>query len=451
MNLSELTALSPLDGRYAANAAALRSIFSEFGLFKYRVQVEIQWIIALSNIPEIVEVPKLSADALITLKAIAHDFSLEDAIEIKRIETTTRHDVKAVEYFIKNKMAANPELNQIIEYVHFACTSEDINNLSYGLMLKEGRTVLIQEATKIHATIDLRSKDWANASMISRTHGQAASPTTMGKEWANVAARLDRALDRIHRVNILGKMNGAVGNFNAHALAYPEVDWPAASKSFVESLGLHYNPLTTQIEPHDWTAELMDAIFGLNTILIDFSRDVWSYISMNYFSQHLVEGEVGSSTMPHKINPIDFENAEGNLGLSNAIAHHMSAKLPISRLQRDLSDSTVQRNFGLVFGYTLVACKSLERGLGKLTLNADNLKRELDTHWELLGEGLQTVMRRYGIEAPYEKLKDLTRGKTLTAEIYANFVKDQNLPEEVKSRLLNLTPSQYLGFANKLV
>jgi adenylosuccinate lyase len=450
MNLNELTALSPLDGRYAASTKNLRLIFSEMGLFKYRVQVEVEWLIALSHAPEITEVPRLSADALHALKALVQNFSLEDATEIKRIEKTTRHDVKAVEYFIKNKMAALPELNQIIEYVHFACTSEDINNLSYALMLKDGRMQLINQVTEISSTLDLRSKDWATVPMMSRTHGQPASPTTMGKEWANVVARLDRALDRIHRIEILGKINGAVGNFNAHALAYPEINWPVLAQQFVESLDLHYNPLTTQIEPHDWVAELMDALAGINTILIDFSRDIWGYISLNYFGQQLVEGEVGSSTMPHKINPIDFENAEGNLGLANAMAHHMSSKLPISRWQRDLTDSTVQRNYGVVFGYSAVAYQSLERGLGKLTLNADVIKRELDGHWELLGEGLQTVMRRYGIEAPYEKLKELTRGKTLTAEIYANFVKDQALPEEVTTRLLNLTPSCYIGLADEL-
>lgn len=451
MQLTELTALSPLDGRYAGSAQSLRPIFSEFGLFKYRVQVEIQWLIALSQAPEIVEVPALSASALSTLEGWVKEFSTEDAAEIKRIEATTRHDVKAVEYFIKNKMARDPELAQVMEYIHFACTSEDINNLSYALMLKEGRSHLMHEISKINSTIDLRSKDWASIPMMSRTHGQPATPTTMGKEWANVAARLDRAFDRVHRIEIRGKINGAVGNFNAHALAYPELDWPAFAKKFVESLGLTYNPLTTQIEPHDWMAELMDAISGLNNILIDFSRDLWSYISLSYFSQANVAGEVGSSTMPHKINPIDFENAEGNLGLANAIAHHMSSKLPISRLQRDLTDSTVQRNLGLVFGYSLVAYKSFDRGLGKLQLNSDFIKRELDTHWELLGEGLQTVMRRYGIETPYEKVKELTRGKTLNAEAYANFVKEQNLPEEVKTRLLNLTPSCYVGLAQELV
>jgi adenylosuccinate lyase len=451
MQLSEVTALSPLDGRYAASTLSLRAIFSEFGLFKYRLQVEIQWLIALSETPEITEVPKLSADALATLHRIEKEFSLADADEIKRIEKTTRHDVKAVEYFLKNKMAALPELNQLIEYVHFACTSEDINNLAYGLMLHEGRIHLIQEISKITATLDLRAKDWANAAMISRTHGQPASPTTMGKEWANVVARLDHGLDRLHKIQFLGKINGAVGNFNAHVLTYPEVNWPMLAKHFVEKLGLVYNPMTTQIEPHDWVAEFMDAIAGINTVLIDFSRDIWGYISLNYFTQEAVSGEIGSSTMPHKINPIDFENAEGNLGLANAIAHHLSSKLPLSRWQRDLTDSTVQRNYGLVFGYSSVAFKSLERGLAKLTLNADSLKRELDTHWELLGEGLQTVMRRYGIEAPYEKVKELTRGKVLTAELYANFVKEQNLPEEVKTRLLNLTPSCYVGLAQELV
>jgi adenylosuccinate lyase len=451
MNLTELTALSPLDGRYASSTLNLRSIFSEFGLFKYRVQVEVEWLIALSNIPEIVEVPELSSDALRVLQSLVNDFSLEDATEIKRIEKTTRHDVKAVEYFIKNKMATHPELNQLIEYVHFACTSEDINNLSYALMLKDGRLQLINHLSEISAILDLRAKDWATVPMMSRTHGQPASPTTMGKEWANFVARLDRALDRIHRIEILGKINGAVGNFNAHVLAYPEVNWPQLAQHFVESLGLHYNPLTTQIEPHDWVAELMDAIAGANTVLIDFSRDIWGYISLNYFGQQLVEGEVGSSTMPHKINPIDFENAEGNLGLANAMAQHMSSKLPISRWQRDLTDSTVQRNFGVIFGYCAIAYHSLERGLGKLTLNFDVIKRELDGHWELLGEGLQTVMRRYGIEAPYEKLKALTRGKALSAEMYANFVKDQPLPEEVKTRLLNLTPSCYIELADRLV
>lgn len=449
MQLTELTALCPLDGRYANSTQSLRHIFSEFGLFKYRVQVEIQWIIALSNEPKITEVPKLSTDALHALQAISDKFSFEDAQAIKDIEATTRHDVKAVEYFIKNKMAAHAELNQILEYVHFACTSEDINNLSYALMLKDGRTHLIHELNKISAILDLRSKEWVNTPMMSRTHGQPASPTTMGKEWANVVARLERAMDRIHRIQILGKINGAVGNFNAHVLAYPEVDWPTFAQSFVVSLGIHYNPLTTQIEPHDWTAELMDAIAAANTILIDFSRDIWAYISLNYFSQKLVAGEVGSSTMPHKINPIDFENAEGNLGVANALAHHLSAKLPISRLQRDLTDSTVQRNFGLIFGYSEVSYKSLERGLGKLTLNAELMKDELDSHWELLGEGIQTVMRRYGIETPYEKLKELTRGKVLTREMYLEFVKSQPLPDDVKDRLLKLTPSGYLGMLSK--
>lgn len=451
MQLTELTALSPLDGRYNKSTRELQDIFSEYALFKYRLHVEIQWLITLSHTPEITEVPELTPESIEALESLIDNFSYDDALEIKNIEKTTRHDVKAVEYFIKQKMEALPELKPLTEYVHFACTSEDINNLSYALMLKDGRDFLMEKVEKLNDAMHEKAKRWAAMPMMSHTHGQPASPTTMGKEWANVCARIDRALERIGSVEILGKLNGAVGNFNAHCLAYPEVKWPEVAQNFVESLDLNYNPLTTQIEPHDWVAELMDAVSGLNTVLIDFSRDIWAYISLGYFTQELVDGEVGSSTMPHKVNPIDFENAEGNLGLANAIAHHMSSKLPISRLQRDLTDSTVQRNLGTVFGYSFIAYTSLDRGLGKLTLNDAYIKGQLDAHWELLGEGLQTVMRRYGIESPYEKLKALTRGKDITAESYANFVKEQPLPEDVKIRLLDLTPSEYIGLATHLV
>lgn len=450
MQLTALTAVSPIDGRYQALTEQLQPIFSEYGLIKSRIQVEIAWLIALSNEAAITEVPTLNDDALKILHNIRKSFSPSDAERVKEIENTTRHDVKAVEYFIKQKMAEHPALDAIKEYVHFACTSEDINNLSYALMVKEGLVIFLHEVDKIIKMLEQRQNAWADTPMMSRTHGQAATPTTVSKEISNVLARLKRATQQISAIEIRGKINGAVGNFNAHVVAYPNVDWPGIAERFVNELGIDYNPLTTQIEPHDWVAELMDAISRLNTIFIDFSRDVWGYISLHYFIQKTVDGEVGSSTMPHKVNPIDFENAEGNLGLANALARHLSEKLPISRWQRDLSDSTVQRNIGSVFAYSLIAFASLQRGIDKLEVNKTLIKRELDEHWELLGEALQTVMRRYGIEQPYEKLKALTRGKTLTAESYAAFVNEQALPDEVKKDLLNLTPSSYVGLAEKL-
>ena len=448
---SPLTALSPLDGRYAAKADALRPIFSEYGLIRCRVRVEVEWLLALAAHPGIGELSPFSASMQGALKKIAEDFSVEDAARIKQIEATTNHDVKAVEYFIKERIGDAAGLAQAKEFVHFACTSEDINNLSYALMLRDARdTALLPALDKIIAK--LRELAHANAAlpMLARTHGQTASPTTLGKELANVVARLQRQRGQLAATEIPGKINGAVGNFNAHLIAYPEVDWRALSRQFVESLGLQWNEYTTQIEPHDGIAELCDCARRINTILIDLARDVWGYISLGYFRQQLKAGEVGSSTMPHKVNPIDFENAEGNFGVANALFGHFSEKLPISRWQRDLTDSTVLRALGTAFGHTLVAFDALMRGLDKLQVHEGRLAADLDASWEVLAEAIQTVMRRYGLPEPYEQLKALTRGKGITRESLREFIGSLALPADAKQRLLELTPASYTGLGGEL-
>ncbi len=448
MDLSTLTAVSPVDGRYASKTAELRPIFSEFGLIRHRVLVEIRWLQALAEHPQIPEVPPLSGHARNLLNGIADNFDEADARRVKNIERTTNHDVKAVEYFLKEKITGNDELEAVNEFIHFACTSEDINNLSHALMLREGRgqVLLPQMDDLIHALRQL-AHGHADKPMLSRTHGQPASPTTLGKELANVVHRLQRQREQIAAVPLMGKINGAVGNYNAHLCAYPEIDWPGFARQFVESLGLAWNPYTIQIEPHDYMAELFDAVARFNTILTDFCRDVWSYISSGHFKQRTVAGEVGSSTMPHKVNPIDFENAEGNLGIANALLDHLSRKLPISRLQRDLTDSTVLRNLGVGFAHTSIALQSVQRGISKLEANAVSLSTELDANWEILAEPIQTVMRRYGIEKPYEKLKELTRGQRITAEELRRFVDTLALPDSVKKSLRELSPESYTGNA----
>jgi adenylosuccinate lyase len=451
MSSHALTALSPLDGRYASKVEALRPIFSEFGLMHRRVQVEIEWLLALAAESKIAELQPFHASQVATLKAIADDFSEADGERIKAIEATTNHDVKAVEYFIKEKIGADAGLAQAKEFVHFACTSEDINNLSYALMLRDARSqVLLPQLDAVIAK--LREIAHANAALplLSRTHGQTASPSTLGKEIANVVARLERQRKQLAAVEISGKINGAVGNYNAHAITYPEVDWRAFSQRFVESLGLDFNAYTTQIEPHDGVAEYCDAVRRANIILIDLARDIWGYISLGYFKQTLKAGEVGSSTMPHKVNPIDFENAEGNFGLANALLGHFAEKLPISRWQRDLTDSTVLRALGTAFGHTLIALESLKKGLGKLNVNADRIAADLDASWEVLAEAVQTVMRRYGLPQPYEQLKALTRGHGITRESMREFIGSLDLPAEAKQRLLELTPSGYIGLAEGL-
>jgi adenylosuccinate lyase len=448
MDLSALSAVSPIDGRYGSKTAALRDVFSEFGLIKRRVLVEIRWLQCLAAHPQIEEVPQLSTDANRVLAEILDEFGEVDARRIKDIEATTNHDVKAVEYFIKERFAGHAELEAISEFVHFACTSEDINNLSHALMLRDGLIeVLLPVMIDVCGALATLAKHSAAAPMLSRTHGQTASPTTMGKEIANVVVRLRRQVQLLQKQEFLGKINGAVGNYNAHLSAYPGVDWQANAESFVNSLGLDWNPYTTQIEPHDYMAELFDAIARFNTILIDFDRDVWSYISLGYFKQKTVAGEVGSSTMPHKVNPIDFENSEGNLGLANAVLQHLSAKLPISRWQRDLTDSTVLRNMGVGAAYSLIAYQASLKGIGKLQLNEDRLAQDLEASWEVLAEPIQTVMRRYGIEQPYEKLKELTRGEDMSREVIQAFVTKLELPEEAKRELLELTPANYIGNA----
>ena len=450
MNLTNLTAISPLDGRYGDKTAELKPIFSEYGLMRFRVQVELRWLQALANQPDIQEVPSLSDEANTLLNGITDNFSETDALRIKEIESTTNHDVKAVEYFIKEKMTGNKELAAVSEFIHFACTSEDINNLSHALMLKEGHELVMRPALGdiINAITALTVK-YADQSMLARTHGQIASPTTMGKEMGVFAHRLNRQLSQLDEINFLGKMNGAVGNFNAHLSAYPDVDWPELSKSFVEDLGLQWNPHTTQIEPHDYMAEYFQAMSRFNTILIDFCRVVWGYISLGYFKQKTIEGEIGSSTMPHKVNPIDFENAEGNLGLSNCILTHLAGKLPVSRWQRDLTDSTTIRNNGSGLAYALLAYKSCLKGISKLETNPDVIANDLECAWEVLSEPVQTVMRRYGVEKPYEKLKDLTRGQTINAEILHQFINSLEIPETEKKRLLKLTPADYVGNASQ--
>jgi adenylosuccinate lyase len=451
MSDAQLLALSPLDGRYAGKVDALRPIFSEFGLIKARVRVEVEWLIALANEPGIAELQPFSAAAAGRLHAFAANFTPADAARVKEIERTTNHDVKAVEYLIKERLKDDAELAPALEFVHFACTSEDINNLSYALMLEAARATVVMPA--LDAVIDaLRKLAHAQAAqpMLSRTHGQTASPTTLGKEIANVVARLERQRRQILAVEFTGKINGAVGNYNAHVVAYPDVDWPAFAHRFVESLRLVFNPYTTQIEPHDCVAEIGDAVRRTNTILVDLSRDIWGYVSLGYFRQKLKEGEVGSSTMPHKVNPIDFENAEGNFGIANALFEHFSAKLPISRWQRDLTDSTVLRALGTAFGHTLVALDSLGKGLGKLTVAPERLDADLDAAWEVLAEAVQTVMRRHGLPNPYEQLKALTRGQGITEASMREFIAMLDLPADAKARLSALTPAGYVGLAERL-
>ncbi|MGP9806842.1 adenylosuccinate lyase [Halomonas sp. AOP12-C2-37] len=447
MQLSALTALSPVDGRYASKAAALREHFSEFGLIRARVIVEVRWLQRLAEQAQITEVPPLSTDATAFLEQLITEFSLQDAERIKEIERTTNHDVKAVEYFLKEKIADQAELHAVTEFIHFACTSEDINNLSYGVMLSDGLKAMLPTMHEVADDIAKLAIAHAAQPMLSRTHGQTATPTTLGKEMANVAYRLKRQLKQIEAVEMLGKINGAVGNYNAHLTTYPEVDWEANARTFVEGLGLTFNPYTTQIEPHDYIAELFDAICRFNTILIDFDRDVWGYISLGYFKQRTVEGEIGSSTMPHKVNPIDFENSEGNLGLANAILGHLSQKLPISRWQRDLTDSTVLRNLGVGLAYGLIAYHASLKGISKLEANPERLDTDLDNSWEVLAEPIQTVMRRYGIEKPYEKLKQLTRGKRIDQAGFAAFIDSLELPNDVKTELKALSPASYIGNA----
>ena len=447
MNLSELTAVSPIDGRYAAKTASLREIFSEYGLIKRRVEVEVRWLEKLASHNGIPEVAKLSADATKVLNNLVTEFSLDDAARVKEIESTTNHDVKAVEYLIKERTDGNAELDAVKEFVHFACTSEDINNLSHAMMLRDGREVLASQMDSVVNAIDALAKEHASQPMLSRTHGQTASPTTVGKEMANVSARLRRQVQQVRSVELLGKINGAVGNYNAHLSAYPDVDWPTNAQEFVESLQLSFNPRTTQIEPHDYIAELFDAIKRFNVILIDFDRDVWGYISLGYFKQKTIAGEVGSSTMPHKVNPIDFENSEGNLGLANAVLGHMADKLPISRWQRDLTDSTVLRNMGVGFAYSAIAYASVLKGIGKLEINGERLAQDLDNSWEVLAEPIQTMMRRYGVDEPYEKLKALTRGQKITTEVLADFVETLDVPEQAKQAMRELTPANYIGNA----
>ena len=448
--LSSLTAISPIDGRYGSKTQRLRTVFSEFGLIRYRVLVEVRWLQHLAENPQITEVAAFSAEANSLLNSLAENFTEEQSLRIKEIERTTNHDVKAVEYLIKETIADNQELQAVSEFVHFACTSEDINNLSHGLMLKEGRDqVMLPALQAIADQLAAMGKEFAAVPMLSRTHGQTASPTTVGKELANVAYRLQRQIAQIDQVPLLGKINGAVGNYNAHISAYPEIDWAASARQFIEQLGLEYNPYTTQIEPHDYMAELFDGLARSNTILIDFARDIWGYISMGYFKQKTIAGEVGSSTMPHKVNPIDFENAEGNMGIANALFGHLASKLPISRWQRDLTDSTVLRNMGVGLGYNLIAYASLEKGIGKLQLNNDRLAADLDSSWEVLAEPIQTVMRRYGIEEPYEKLKALTRGNVMDQSTIQNFIDTLDMPEQAKAELRALTPASYIGSAEQ--
>lgn len=448
MELTALTAVSPIDGRYGARTATLRSVFSEFGLIKRRVLVEVRWLQQLAQLAAVTEVPALSEQASAALDTIARDFSEADAQRIKAIEATTNHDVKAVEYFIKERFAGNAELERIAEFVHFACTSEDINNLSHALMLRDGmQDVLLPTMQRLLAALSELAVAHADTPMLSRTHGQTASPTTMGKEIANVVARLRRQLAQLEAAGYLGKINGAVGNYNAHLSAYPEVDWQANAEAFVTGLGLGWNAYTTQIEPHDYMAELFDAMARFNTVLIDLDRDLWGYISLGYFRQRTVAGEVGSSTMPHKVNPIDFENSEGNLGLANAVFQHLASKLPISRWQRDLTDSTVLRNMGVGFGYSLIAYEASLKGIGKLQLNEARLAEDLEQSWEVLAEPIQTVMRRYGIEKPYEKLKELTRGQDMSRETLQTFITALEIPAAAKESLLALTPAGYTGNA----
>ena len=450
MTFDNLTSISPIDGRYSDKTSPLKAIFSEFGLIKYRLLVEVRWLEAMSNNPHIPEVPTFSSQSNAALLAIAKNFSLDDAKAIKKIERTTNHDVKAVEYFLKEKISSIPELQKVSEFIHFACTSEDINNLSHALMLENGRQVLIEVMRSTLSLITDLAKDNAEVAMLSRTHGQTASPTTLGKEMANFSYRLNRQINQLKDVQIMGKFNGAVGNFNAHLSAYPEIDWQSVSKDFIENLGINYAPYSSQIESHDYIAEYFHVLNRFNTILIDFCRDIWGYISLGYFTQKTIEGEIGSSTMPHKVNPIDFENAEGNLGLAIAIGEHFATKLPISRWQRDLTDSTVLRNLGVSCAHSLISYASICKGIKKLEINESKLTEDLNKAWEVLAEPIQTVMRRYGVENPYEKLKALTRGKKIDAKIINDFISTLEIPAEAKEELHKLTPMNYIGDAIKL-
>lgn len=446
--LSSLTAVSPIDGRYGGKTDMLRTIFSEFGLIRYRVMVEVRWLQQLSAHAQITEVPHFSDSANAVLNGLVDNFTLEHAGRVKEIERTTNHDVKAVEYLIKEVIADNAELQAVSEFVHFACTSEDINNLSHALMLKEGRDQIVLPAlVNIQSQLASMGREFADVAMLARTHGQTASPTTVGKEMANVAFRLQRQIDLIKSVPLLGKINGAVGNYNAHLSAYPDMDWPGFAEQFINGLGLEFNPYTTQIEPHDYMAELFDGMARANTILIDYARDIWGYISLGYFKQKTIAGEVGSSTMPHKVNPIDFENAEGNMGIANALYGHLAAKLPISRWQRDLTDSTVLRNMGVGLGYSMIAFASLTKGMSKLKLNRERLGEDLNSSWEVLAEPIQTVMRRYAIDEPYEKLKALTRGNVMDQETIQAFIDTLEIPERAKAELKAMTPASYIGNA----
>ena len=449
MQLSSLTAVSPVDGRYAGKTQALRPIFSEYGLIRFRVMVEVRWLQRLAAHPEITEVPAFSAEANAILNTLAEDFSITHAERVKEIERTTNHDVKAVEYLLKEQAAKLPELDKVSEFIHFACTSEDINNLSHALMLREGRdNVMLPLMRQTAEAIRELAIRFADVPMLSRTHGQPASPTTLGKELANVVYRLERQIAQIAAVPLLGKINGAVGNYNAHISAYPSIDWEENARAFIEDeLGLGFNPYTTQIEPHDYIAELFDAIARYNTILIDFDRDIWGYISLGYFKQRTIAGEIGSSTMPHKVNPIDFENSEGNLGIANALFQHLASKLPISRWQRDLTDSTVLRNLGVGFAHSVIAYEASLKGISKLELNEQKIAADLDACWEVLAEPIQTVMRRYNIENPYEKLKELTRGKGIGPEALQTFIDGLDMPAAAKAELQKLTPANYIGNA----
>ncbi len=452
MELSSLSAISPVDGRYGSKSAVLRGIFSEFGLLKYRVRVEVRWLQMLAREDSISEVPCLSDEANALLDALVDNFDISAAQRIKDIEKTTNHDVKAVEYYLKEAIQDNAELHGLSEFIHFACTSEDINNLSHGLMLKEARDdVVLPYCDRLIKALADMARSYRDIPMMCRTHGQPATPSTMGKEMANVAMRLKRQRDQIASVSLLGKINGAVGNYNAHMAAYPNTDWHNLASEFVTGLGLSWNAYTTQIEPHDYIAELFDAIARFNTILLDFDRDVWGYIALGHFKQKTVAGEIGSSTMPHKVNPIDFENSEGNLGLANALFAHLSSKLPVSRWQRDLTDSTVLRNLGVGVGYSVIAYEASLKGISKLEVNEQSLRAELDDNWELLAEPIQTVMRRYGIEHPYEKLKELTRGKKVSQQSLAAFIDSLALPDEVKTELKAMSPANYIGQAIQLV
>jgi len=451
MKVSALRAISPADGRYAEKVIDLRDIFSEYGLIRFRALVEVRWLQCLADAPAVAELGPLSSVMKDVLNNIVDNFSLDDAERIKAIETTTNHDVKAVEYFIREKLGDGPETSALKDFLHFACTSEDINNLAYALMLRAARKdVLVPRMRDLRNQLMSMSKSWAAVPMMSRTHGQTASPTTVGKEFANVVKRLELAHRQLADVTIRGKFNGAVGNFNAHLIAYPGVDWRAISQGFVESLGLDQNTHTTQIEPHDWTAEYAHALVRYNTILIDLCRDIWGYVSLGYFTQKVAKDEVGSSTMPHKVNPIDFENAEGNLGMSTAMLSHFAEKLPVSRWQRDLSDSTVQRNFGVAVAYTLIAMHSALTGLKKLQINETAIAADVDDAWEVLAEAVQTVMRRYGIAEPYEKLKAITRGKPVGKKMLQEFIQSLDIPADEKARLLELTPRTYIGLATEL-